>query len=193
MRLGIRTVPGRVLAPVIAALLLSGCGTSVGNGSPLPTWPVSPETLPPATDAVPDGFRLATWAPDPAFPSPGPGSTSMHILVWEALCASGRPTTGENTMSSLLIRGGTVVNADRAFRADVLCEGGKISAVGSALAARWRSGLPRPHGHACHSHPARTARSTNPARWRSDPGRSALTGVHRGVARYPALTDTRGG
>jgi dihydropyrimidinase len=34
-----------------------------------------------------------------------------------------------------LIRGGTVVNADRAFRADVLCEGDKIVAVGPALAA----------------------------------------------------------
>ena len=34
-----------------------------------------------------------------------------------------------------LIRGGTVVNADREFRADVLCEGGKISAVGANLAA----------------------------------------------------------
>ena len=94
MRLGIRIGPGRAIVAVIAALLLSGCGTGVGNESPLPTWPVSPETLPPATAAVPDGFRLATWAPDPAFPSPGPGSTSMHILVWEALCASGRPTTG---------------------------------------------------------------------------------------------------
>ena len=34
-----------------------------------------------------------------------------------------------------LIRGGTVVNADRAFRADVLCEGDKIVAVGPALEA----------------------------------------------------------
>jgi len=34
-----------------------------------------------------------------------------------------------------LIRGGTVVNADRAFRADVLCEGDKIVAVGPSLAA----------------------------------------------------------
>ena len=31
---------------------------------------------------------------------------------------------------SLLIRGGTVVNADRAFKADVLCVDGRISAVG---------------------------------------------------------------
>ena len=36
-------------------------------------------------------------------------------------------------MSKLFIRGGTVVNADRAFRADVLCEGGKIVAVGENL------------------------------------------------------------
>jgi len=35
----------------------------------------------------------------------------------------------------LLIRGGTVVNADREFRADVLCVDGKIAAVGSAIQA----------------------------------------------------------
>ncbi|WP_338771009.1 dihydropyrimidinase [Massilia sp. METH4] len=34
---------------------------------------------------------------------------------------------------SLIIRGGTVVNADRAFRADVLCEGDRIVAVGTDL------------------------------------------------------------
>jgi dihydropyrimidinase len=34
---------------------------------------------------------------------------------------------------TVLIRGGTVVNADRAFRADVLCEGDKIVAVGANL------------------------------------------------------------
>jgi dihydropyrimidinase len=38
-------------------------------------------------------------------------------------------------MKPLLIRGGTVVNADREFRADVLCEGGKITAVGASLNA----------------------------------------------------------
>ncbi|HEY5799689.1 MAG TPA: dihydropyrimidinase [Burkholderiaceae bacterium] len=36
---------------------------------------------------------------------------------------------------SILIRGGTVVNADRAFRADVLVAGGKIAAVGEHLSA----------------------------------------------------------
>ncbi|MDD0816206.1 dihydropyrimidinase [Curvibacter sp. HBC28] len=35
----------------------------------------------------------------------------------------------------LLIRGGTVVNADRAFRADVLCQDGLIVAVGESLEA----------------------------------------------------------
>ena len=36
---------------------------------------------------------------------------------------------------SILIRGGTVVNADREFRADVLCQDGKIIAVGEHLSA----------------------------------------------------------
>jgi dihydropyrimidinase len=34
---------------------------------------------------------------------------------------------------ALIIRGGTVVNADRSFRADVLCDKGKIVAVGENL------------------------------------------------------------
>ena len=38
-------------------------------------------------------------------------------------------------MKPLLIRGGTVVNADREFHADVLCAGGKIVAVGAGLSA----------------------------------------------------------
>ena len=36
---------------------------------------------------------------------------------------------------ALLIRGGTVVNADRSFRADVLCDAGVIKAVGEGLDA----------------------------------------------------------
>jgi dihydropyrimidinase len=36
---------------------------------------------------------------------------------------------------SLLVRGGTVVNADRSFRADVLCEDGVIRSVGETLDA----------------------------------------------------------
>ena len=38
-------------------------------------------------------------------------------------------------MSDILIRGGTVVNADRQFRADVLCVDGKIHSVGDSLQA----------------------------------------------------------
>ena len=38
-------------------------------------------------------------------------------------------------MSAVLIRGGTVVNADRAFRADVLCQDGRIVAVAESLSA----------------------------------------------------------
>ncbi len=38
-------------------------------------------------------------------------------------------------MSKILIRGGTVVNADRAFRADVLCVDGRIAEIGDALDA----------------------------------------------------------
>ncbi len=37
-------------------------------------------------------------------------------------------------MSMLLIQGGTVVNADREFRADVLVRDGRIAAVGPGLA-----------------------------------------------------------
>ena len=36
---------------------------------------------------------------------------------------------------TVLIQGGTVVNADRSFRADVLCEDGRITAVGEGLEA----------------------------------------------------------
>ena len=38
-------------------------------------------------------------------------------------------------MSAVLIRGGTVVNADRAFRADALCQDGRIVAVAEGLSA----------------------------------------------------------
>ncbi len=38
-------------------------------------------------------------------------------------------------MSTVLIRGGTVVNAERAFAADVLCQDGRIVAVGEGLQA----------------------------------------------------------
>jgi hypothetical protein len=39
-------------------------------------------------------FGPATWALDPAFASPGPASTELHILVWGTTCSSGLPATG---------------------------------------------------------------------------------------------------
>lgn len=45
--------------------------------------------------AVPSAdFGPATWALDPAFASPTPDATELHILVWEAACSSGSPATG---------------------------------------------------------------------------------------------------
>ncbi len=38
--------------------------------------------------------------------------------------------------SPILIRGGTVVNADREFKADVLCVAGKVAAIGAAAVAQ---------------------------------------------------------
>jgi dihydropyrimidinase len=42
--------------------------------------------------------------------------------------------------TSLLIRGGTVVNADREFKSDVLCVDGKIAALGAAAATQAPAG-----------------------------------------------------
>jgi hypothetical protein len=39
-------------------------------------------------------FGPATWALDPAFPSPAPDSTELHLLVWEGDCSGGAPATG---------------------------------------------------------------------------------------------------
>jgi dihydropyrimidinase len=44
------------------------------------------------------------------------------------------------TTHPILVRGGTVVNADRSFAADVLCVGGKVAAVGAAAAAQAPAG-----------------------------------------------------
>jgi dihydropyrimidinase len=41
---------------------------------------------------------------------------------------------------ALLIRGGTVVNADREFKSDVLCVGGKVAALGAAAATQAPAG-----------------------------------------------------
>jgi dihydropyrimidinase len=44
--------------------------------------------------------------------------------------------------NSLLIRGGTVVNADREFAADVLCVAGKVAAVGATAVTHAPAGTP---------------------------------------------------
>jgi dihydropyrimidinase len=45
-------------------------------------------------------------------------------------------------MSNLLIRGGTVVNTDREFKADVLCVAGKVAAIGADAAMQAPAGTP---------------------------------------------------
>ena len=52
-------------------------------------------------------------------------------------------------MTTLFIRGGTVVNADRAFKADVITQDGKIVAVGENLTAP--AGATSPSTIAFHS------------------------------------------
>lgn len=39
-------------------------------------------------------FGPATWALDPAFGTPGPTATELHVLVWELACSGGTPATG---------------------------------------------------------------------------------------------------
>ena len=39
-------------------------------------------------------FGSATWALDPAFASPTPDATELHVLVREAACSGGSPATG---------------------------------------------------------------------------------------------------
>ena len=50
-----------------------------------------------------------------------------------AVCALAAACAASAAPSALLLAGGTVVNADRQFAADVLIEGGLISAVGQGL------------------------------------------------------------
>jgi dihydropyrimidinase len=44
------------------------------------------------------------------------------------------------TSPAILIRGGTVVNTDREFKADVLCVGGQVAAIGAAAATQAPAG-----------------------------------------------------
>jgi hypothetical protein len=94
----------RAIAQIVAAALtlagLAGCSAAPGASSPVATWPVAtwpvpPELLPPGTSgALSAEFGPATWALDPAFASPRPDATELHILVWEMACSSGSPATG---------------------------------------------------------------------------------------------------
>jgi hypothetical protein len=43
---------------------------------------------------ISDEYGPATWAIDPAFATPGPNSTEVHLLVWEVACSGGSATTG---------------------------------------------------------------------------------------------------
>lgn len=53
-------------------------------------------------------FGPATWALDPAFASPAPDSTELHILVWERACSSGSPATGRMSAPVIENAAGTV-------------------------------------------------------------------------------------
>jgi hypothetical protein len=46
-------------------------------------------------------FGPATWALDPAFPSPGADTSELHILVWERACSGGSRADGR--MSNPLV------------------------------------------------------------------------------------------
>jgi hypothetical protein len=106
------------IAPIVAAALmlagLAGCLAAPGASSPVATWPVatwpvSPEVLPPGTSgALSAEFGPATWALDPAFASPGPDSTELHILVWEMACSSGSPATGRMSAPAIAYAAATV-------------------------------------------------------------------------------------
>jgi hypothetical protein len=39
-------------------------------------------------------FGPATWALDPAFPTPAADTSELHILVWERACSGGSLATG---------------------------------------------------------------------------------------------------
>ena len=71
--------PGWVAIDVVAD---SGGWQPSGMGQCNPSVVLSPE------------FGPATWALDPAFASPTPDATELHILVWEAACSGGSPATG---------------------------------------------------------------------------------------------------
>jgi hypothetical protein len=50
----------------------------------------------------------ATWALNPAFRSPGPDSTELHVLVTELACSGGTPATGRMSAPVILYTPGAV-------------------------------------------------------------------------------------
>jgi hypothetical protein len=65
---------------VIAAVVLAAALFDRGERAAEIGWPTVAEVLPPAVSEIPAGFGSATWALDPAFPSPGPTATKLHVL-----------------------------------------------------------------------------------------------------------------
>lgn len=55
-------------------------------------WAGSGDCTPRAV--APPGFGQATWTLDPRFPTPGPDTRTLHILVQELACSSGRSASG---------------------------------------------------------------------------------------------------
>jgi hypothetical protein len=53
-------------------------------------------------------YGPASWALNPAFPAPGPGSTALEILVWEQACSSGAPVSGRMSAPVIDYGGSTV-------------------------------------------------------------------------------------
>ena len=165
---------GRFLAPLIATLLLAGCGGNVANDFP-------------ASD-------LARVTRDT---SRGDGRGARRVQARDVGTRPGLPLARSRVDLDAHPRVGDALRERSADDRENVSTRGLVRPDDRddrdrRQAARWRSGLPWPHGHACHSRPAGAARSSNPARWRSDTGRSALTGVHRGIAWQPTLTGRLG-
>jgi hypothetical protein len=86
---------------VMAIFAFSGCAIAAIPSRP--AWPVAPEVLPSATSGeLSSEFGKGTWAIDPAFGSPGPTTSVLHVLVWEVGCSSDSPTTGR--MSAPIVK-----------------------------------------------------------------------------------------
>lgn len=95
------TQPGRQAVRIrrmtaAIAVLLVAVAVAVAGCAASPTASPSP------------GFGPATWALDPAFPSPAANSTELHILVWERACASGSAATGRMSTPRIEYAAGTV-------------------------------------------------------------------------------------